>query len=220
MKKNKIFKVLLIIVDICAIAVIAFLYLNSKEKANQNITPNTNNTNNSNVNKAFTFKKYTYYNIPSNLTFIKYLDDTSSTDEAFNKYAENMFKIKGDNWYATVEIMLDPDGYLFKYNKYYESLLISAGYEIKKTSFDNINNNTVIMYETVYEGKNSVLCDYTNKENFAYEIEIYNDDNSYSTEHLEEIIKILDNGKYDSQSTEKYFYVYPFMDWTPSADEE
>ena len=191
-------KIISYIALVLALGIIIFLvskYINTN-KSNSNNKPNSS----PNIEtKSFTFRKYTYYNIPTNLTF--------------STFEDKIFKISSDGWYATVELLHDPDGYVIKYNKEYKDMLKEDGYIIDDTSLEQIENNYVVIHKSIFDNKNIVIADYTNREGFAYEIKIFNDNDSYDMECLKDIIKTLNNGKYDETNTEKYHYTYPFKEW-------
>ncbi len=180
---SKLLKRIIIIVDI--IAVISIIFATSSYiKKSKNNNPSTSGV-------TYKFKMFEY-NVPNNLEFSD-LDDKK-------------FQIKGDNWHAQVEIYIDENHALYDYeNIFYELLKHNADSGIEEAEKVIVDQKVIVTYNK--PSTKSVLCYYCSKIfPYAYEIEIYNDDNSYNTDVLNQIVDILEKATYDENDSNTYNY--------------
>ena len=190
-KKNSIFKIILIIVDILVLIgfiIISVMWINNNKTKNNN--QNSTIINDNEYSQTATYKKFLYH-IPKGVNFKK-IDD-------------KMFELSSDNYRAVIVLFIDSNNYIFeKKEKYYEESL-KLSYNVTKPYEISINDTSVLIYNK-NEEKNSLLCYFKSPSPFTIEMELFNKDNSFKTDYIESIIDILFDGEYDYYSEEKYSY--------------
>lgn len=192
---NKILKILLVI-DIIAIIILLIKYFDWNNKKN---ISNNNNQIVDKQKKEYEFKKFTF-SIPND---IKY-----SVIDEFN------FKLKSENYEAIVEIILNHEINMLTYPELYYEDLHKRNINVDPAKDLTMNNRKLIIYNKHGDsGINSILCYFRYNQDFDYEVEIFNDDNSFNTKNLSEIMNILLDAKYDYKSTKKYnYYMWDFVE--------
>ncbi len=185
--KNDRIKVLIICIDI--IAVIGLIYTFCVWiKNNKN---NIDNTKEETTTKTVIYKKFTFY-IPSEVEY-------SPIDEY-------KFKLKGEDYEAVIEIFLDNETNMLNYPEIFYNDLIKAGKNVDNYEIITVNEQNVVTYK-LHEDNNSTLCYVKGiPEGFAYEINLYNNNNTFDTSRLKEIIDILYNCTYNHQTEKTYNY--------------
>lgn len=179
-RKISIFKLLLIITDI--IVLIGFIITF--------VVWNKNHMEEKNNYQKFEYKNFTF-NIPN--------------DIKYSVIDEKKFKLESDNYEAIIETYLDKNQDMFKYRDKYYQILLNNGLNVDKSNEIVIGETPVLVYQK-YDTRNSVLCYFNDSSPFAHEVEIFNNDNSFSTDYLESIMYILMSADYDYDSDEKYVY--------------
>ena len=174
-KKRNIFKIGIVIVDVIAVLLIIYSYI--KYVNNRNNTYENNNTDNYTTYAYKVFK----YNIPNNISF-KELDDKK-------------FRLDLDNAYLIVELYIDKDKQMYEHSDIYHKLLLENNIIVDDPKVINVNDYKVIVFNKTNES--SVLCYFATENAFAYEVEIFNNDNSYSTDALSKVIDFLENATYE-----------------------
>ena len=182
-KKNKsLFKIIMLIIDIIAIVILAFLF----------VKWNSNNNDNSDTDyNEVKYKKFTLQ-IPNQ---IEYRDANDKN-----------FKLKGNDYEAIVEIFIDEANYMFeKKDKYYQAL--KSSFDVDNPYEEIINDIPVLIYnKRIDDNSNSLLCYFRINSPFSVEIELINNDGSLKKNALNELVNIMRNSTYDYDSTEKFEY--------------
>ena len=178
LNENKL-KIFMIIIDIIVLISICSSYYILTYQEN---TP-TNTT------QYFVFKNFKY---------------KLSENIKFTNYDEYKFKIESDNWYAIIEPSIDKEKQIYNTDISYK-LLKKYKFNISKPEELIIDNTKVIKYEK-YDTK-TLLCYFITKEEYGFEIEIYNKDKSFNNQSINEIIKILNNYEYDNSKTYEYVII-------------
>ena len=198
-KNNKLFKILIIVLDIVTILVLSYTYINWKNnktnKTNNVDETIDNNNSNSNSNSSETTNKVRYkkfdFEFPSNVKYSE-IDDKE-------------FLLETDTYHAVIEIFIDEQGELFNDPTPYYQTLLKLEWNVDTPEKTKIANEDVILIKNHHE-YNSVLCYLKAFDDFYYEINLFNEDNSFSTDRLPEIIDMLKTAMYDYNSQEKYTY--------------
>lgn len=192
MNSNK-FKIIIICVDI--IALIGLIYIFCVWTANHKNNEDNTDLQEETSQKTATYKKFTY-KLPQEVEY--------------NLVDEFKFKLMGRGYQAIIEIFLDDETNMFNYPEIFYNDLIKEGKNVDKHEIITINNKKVVTYK-LHEDKNSTLCYIKGTpEGFAYEINLYNDDNTFNTDKLSGIIDILLNCTYDDQAE----IAYEYSKWT------
>ena len=187
------YKWFVILIDIIIIVMFLLIKTNIISTNKNNIENEV--TNNVSVKK---FKSF-LFDVPNNINF----DYGESSDR---------FILEADEWKAIITIFIDKNNYIFRYSDVYYNVLLKEGYHPEEANSVMIDNNQVVTYNNRYENENSVLCYFKGTDYFAYEVELFNRDNSFGTEKLSEVMEVLLNAKYDSKSDEKFLYYSTELD--------
>ena len=193
MKKNRI---ILLIIDFIALCFIVFIFISWHKKQYSNTNQNITDYNISEVSDSvgIIFKKFTF-NIPNSIEYT--LVD------------EYKFKLSSDNYTATVDIIAHNDNNMLKYPDLFYDMLRDNNINASKPIKDKMGIIDIVKYDiTNDDGEKTTLYYFKYNDSFDYEVELDGDE-----EHLGEIMNILLNADYDSESTEKYAYhVWNFTD--------
>lgn len=165
-KKTLIIKITIVIIDIIALLVIGLKYYSYLDK---------NNNNDENTNITYNYKIFEY-SVPSNLLF--------------NKIDDKKFQIKSNDWTANIEIYIDEYKSMYYYSDVIYSILSADDSTIMAPEEIMIKDSKIIIYNK--PSAQSVLC-YVSSTiwPYAYEIELFNNDKSYSTTALNTIVDII-----------------------------
>ena len=147
------------------------------------------NNNTEDKNKVFNFKKFNYI-ISNNLEF------TAADDDKF--------RIDGNDWYATVEIYIDRFNEMYENTDIYFKVLSTNDYEITEPEIKNIHDNKVVIF-TKPQNK-TILCYLSTINEYAYEIEIFNNDGSLDIEPIYDMIDILQNVTINANDNTNYHF--------------
>lgn len=188
-KKNILFKIIIVIVDIIALTlfiIAAFKWFDKKINNHDNEVFDQQ--------QIFTFKKFNY-NIHDEIEY-------SNIDE-------NRFMLSTDSYNAIVmpyvaDTDLD-DVPLNSYISQYEEYLRNNNIDVIDTSTIEIDDKIIYTYD-ISDKVNSILCYYQTFQPFYYEIELMNKSNSFDKEPLNEIITVLEDVYYDQESKQKFKY--------------
>ena len=162
--KKKIITLIIIIIDILALAL--FISLNSFIKQKD--------LNTDNIENIYIFRNNKYI-VPEGL---KYSD-----------YSENQFKIEANDWYALVKIYYDSDKKIYNNKLQFIDKIKKIEKNVIKDYTISINNMDIISFNLA--DPNSILCYLSFNDTFDYEIRIFNKDNSYQNKMLNDIIPSL-----------------------------
>ena len=181
----------LTIILIIALVINFIMQHNSDNTAN--ITNVTNNT--------YKFRIFTY-EFPSDLKF--------------SNYDKKHFKVEGQGWYAIVGMWYDNTKTIYRRTSDFQEQL---EYDMDVTFISNIITIDDIQIITFHEeqGK-SLLCYFATDFAIDYEVEIFNQDGSYKTDALNELMEPLLNTTIESADTSD-FYIGVLVP-SDSVDEE
>lgn len=183
MKDKKIFKVLLILVDIIAILALCMVtYKWIKTHSNQ-ATEGP---------REQEFKKFTF---------------TIPTGVQYNVLDEYGFELRTDNYIATTEPILNSNNFIFGDNEGLRALLEKTGYTFDSYSVETISDKEVLIFSNVDGNENMYLCYFNSVDDFVIQVflETLTENQSY-VDNLTEIIKIMDTATFDYESSVKYYY--------------
>ncbi len=178
MKKMS-FKTLIIIIDIFVFFGLIFLIINWSD----------NNKNNS-KDSIIHFKDFTY-TIPSDIEYIS--------------VETNSFVLNCDQYKAYVKIFTRNEVDLLTNVINYGDYMLNQDIEIISLNAFNIDDTTIYVYKKS-NGKNSLLYYFDTIEPFLYEVELYNNDNSFNADYFSSIFNILKNASYNNHSYSKNSY--------------
>ncbi len=181
MKKRKVnlWKVIIISDVMIGILLLVILYIKYL-----NVKNSTQNS------KIFQFNEFKYI-IPNNLT-LKPIDDRT-------------FKIQGKKWYMTIEIVIDENNYNNQRGNIIYEALTKNGYNVSKPQDIIISDNLVTIFNEL--NKKIVICYVATKKPYLYEIFLYNNDLSYDTQALSEVMNILQNFTIEEKLKKYNYYV-------------
>lgn len=183
MKNSKIFKVLIIVVDIIAVLALCMItYKWIKNHSNQ-VTEGP---------KEHTFKKITF-TVPGGVQY-KVLDEYG-------------FELRTDNYIATTEPILNSNNFIFGDNDGLRTLLEKTGYTFDSYTVETIANKDVLIFNNVDGNENMHLCYFASVDDFVIQVflETLTENQSY-VDNLTEIIEIMNTATFDYESTAKYYY--------------
>ena len=177
-KRIKIWKSLIIVDIVVIIIMVCFLYTKYINYKKTNEKPN-----------VFQFKNFKY---------------ELSQNVKFSNYDEYKFKIESDNWYAIIEPSIDKEKQIYNTDISYK-LLKKYKYDVSEPKELMVGNTKVIVYEK-FDTK-TLLCYFLTEEEYGFEIEIYNNDGSFNTQSIYEIVNYLSNYEYDNSETYEYVII-------------
>ena len=177
-KRIKIWKSLIIVDIVVIIIMVCFLYTKYINYKKANEKPN-----------VFQFKNFKY---------------ELSQNVKFSNYDEYKFKIESDNWYAIIEPSIDKEKQIYNTDISYK-LLKKYKYDVSEPKELMVGNTKVIVYEK-FDTK-TLLCYFLTEEEYGFEIEIYNNDGSFNTQSIYEIVNYLSNYEYDNSETYEYVII-------------
>ena len=171
-----------------ALTVIAIVGLVISLVLNKNNNSNTINIDESG-NEIYKFKMFEY-TVPDGLKFSDY--DTKH------------FKIEGNGWYALVGMWYDKtqvlNGDVSAFQK-----IISEQHNGVSGKIITVDGVDVVAFAA--KQPQAVLCYFATDFNIDYEVLIFNDDGSYKTDALNELIEPLLNVTYKENDSEEFFYI-------------
>ncbi len=150
---------------------------------------NTTNVKNDTV-KTYKFKIFEY-TVPKGLTF--------------SSHEDKRFKINGNGWHAIVGILYDQDKLLYTDADAFQETVKKAA-NIVNSDVITIDDTKVITFQN--ESSKSLVCYFATNYSFDYKIEIFNDDGSYKTDALNEIIEPLLRVKYKNDGSNDFYAGY------------
>lgn len=184
-EKQKISKIKLFIIifDIIAIIslVISFQIWNNKRY---------NNSDNNDIE----FKKVIFNNFTFNVPL----------DMKYERIDGRKFKIETDNYYALIEIYIDKYENMYKYPEKYQKIINEKGIKTDNYKELEVGNKKIIIFNRL--DTKSLLCYFTLNSFYAYEVEIYNKDQSFNTTYLESIVNILNSAEINYDDLKYYGY--------------
>ena len=154
--------------------------------------PGDNNSNKNNTldidvnNHIYKFKIFEY-EIPEGLKF--------------SDYKNKRFKIEGNGWYIIVGICYDSDSIIYDDIENFQVAIKNAADEITISDVIMIDDTKVITFQR----SKSILAYFATDFGFDYEVEIFNNDGSYKTDALNEIIGPLLNVTYENDGSNDFY---------------
>ena len=178
-KNNKLFKCILIIIDIIAIILLVTV---TEKWIDGKI--------NSNKEQVVKYKKFTF-TIPGN---IKYQE----IDEFKFSYETGEYK-------AIIEIIDNQNNFVFDDpDKFYE-MLLEDGFKVGQYEYSDISDKIILMFNNYNDKENAKLCFFEMFKPFAVQVELYSKNGDYVA-NLTEIVDTLAAPEYDSDSNKSYKY--------------
>ena len=188
--KKTVIRTLIVLVDIVVLIwfiVMCFQWFDRKMNTGE-VEGHADNT------VSQTYRKFTY-DVPEDIDF--------------SIVSEYRFMLKSDSYEALVMPFVadtdEDDTPIETYVNDFETYLHNYGINVSPLITIEVNDHTVYTYNKSMD-RNSVLCYYHTFSPFYYEIELFNNNEEYDTDALEEIINILETAYYDSENSEKFEY--------------
>ena len=185
MNKRKMFKIIMIILDVLAIVMLLFVtkkWIDNNKNKNENEELKDYRT--------VKYKKFTL-NIPNSVQY-----------EGIDEYT---FRLANENYNAVVEIINNENNFVFdNYDRFYNTLL-EDGYIINKYYSENIIETPVLIIDNYNNMNDTKLYFFKILNPFAVKI-ILTNENNISENDLATIINILTNASYDYDSDKLYNY--------------
>ena len=192
-KNSKIFKIILVIIDILAVLMMFFVYKRwANNKMNEQIIDEP-------TNKVIVFNSFTFL-LPE--------------DIAYYVTNEKSFIFTGELFQANMEVLIDEDDNIEKkYDTLFYDQLKNNGFDVSAPSITVIDDVNVIGYNYTYEdGVNAVFCYFKFAPSYWAEAILFNEDNSFDVNTLEPVVNILKNAVHDENFDDKDLYYHYVID--------
>ncbi len=188
MKKNNIFKVLIIVIDIIAIVGLIFVAKNWLDKKRENNSVPTSEI------QTVIYKNFTF-EVTNDYEYIPMYDD--------------LFGLGNNDYRGTIEFVINQDDYIFNDPAGYFDDLNSLEYNLSSFEKTNINDQEVLKFTSSSEENYTLYCFKLN-DDYAVNIEInvWNEEMN-SDEVMAEFMDILSKSNYDDSEEYHYKKFYP-----------
>ena len=122
----------------------------------------------------------------------------------FSDYKNNRFKVEGNDWYAIVGMIYDRDKKIYNDVECFQARINEfIGDTIDDSSVMEVNDVEVFVFQK--KPSKSLLCYFATDFDVDYEAEIFNQDGSYKTDALNELIEPLLNFTYENDGSNDFY---------------
>ena len=196
MNKFRNFKIYMLIIDFIVITTIVFLLINQYNQSKESTTEYL---------QGADFKKFT----------ILY-----PLDYEYNEVDDDTFSLKNNKYKANVKIfVMNGETTLGAYMDEYYEYLVANGASVVGPDYKTDGEITMYIFNKEENGVKSTLCYFQVITPYVYEVEIFNNDNSFDATSVDDIYSILYDTKYNEDDVKLYRYDTEYAVFNIADDE-